>query len=95
MRFGLCRRFGNGRYKSVPLRPLRLDEPRRRSHITDGIPYLPDGDVQAVVEIDEGVVRPELTPEFLARNELATPRHQNSQDLSRLILQSDSPPGFP
>jgi hypothetical protein len=92
---GLRRRFDDRRDKAVALRPFRLDESRRRRQIPDRITYLPDRDVEAVVEVDECIVGPELLPELLTGDELTMARYEHPEDLPRLILQADSSPRSP
>jgi hypothetical protein len=50
-------------------------------------------DVDASVELDDGIVRPENLPYFLARDDFAFPLQQDSQNLERLLAQKD--PGGP
>jgi len=54
-----------------------------------------DGIVQAVVEIDEGVSRPELTPQLLASDEAASTLQQNPKNLDGLTLQAQLHATFP
>ena len=48
--------------------------------------------VDAVVEVDEGVRRPDFALQFLAAYDLARSPDQNLQDLQRLILQFELGP---
>jgi hypothetical protein len=77
------------------VRPFRLDESRTRRKIPYRITYLPDGDVEAVVEVDERIVWPEFPPELLTGDELTMARHEHPENLPRLVLQADSSPRFP
>jgi hypothetical protein len=51
-----------------------------------------DGRVEAVVEVHEGVTRPELLPQLLTRDQLTRPLQQQSQDPERLLLERDLAP---
>jgi len=53
-----------------------------------------DGIVQAVVEIDEGVSRPELTPQLLASDEAASTLQQDCKNLDGLTLRRNLMPRF-
>jgi hypothetical protein len=44
-----------------------------------------------VIEINECVVRPELLPEFIARDHAAGMFEKHCQNLKRLVLQPDPP----
>ena len=68
----------------------RLDEPRRRRRVAERVAELVDDDVEARVDVDERIARPEDRTEILARNQLAGTAHEKAQDLPGLLLQSDS-----
>jgi hypothetical protein len=67
-----------------------LDESRIFSRISKGITKSANGRVKAVVEIHEGVGRPEPIAEFLARDDIAGSLQQVSKNLEGLFLQFDT-----
>jgi hypothetical protein len=48
-----------------------------------------DGRIEAVVEVNEGPVRPKLRPQLLSGNDLTRALQQHDQNLKRLSSQSD------
>ena len=64
-----------------------LDEAGSAGGIAEGAPDLGDRGVQARVEFDEGLVRPDELPQFLARDQLARPAHQEAENPGRLLLE--------
>jgi hypothetical protein len=64
--------------------------PARRSHTN-----LPYRNVQAVVEVNERVVRPELAAQLSTRDQLAATRDQDLENLVWLVLQLDPPSSLP
>jgi hypothetical protein len=67
----------------------RFDETRTSSRVSQRVTYLIDAVVEAVVEINEGVSRPEFLAEVLAADHLAGVFQQRSENLERLLLQTD------
>src|SRR5664279_3331329 len=63
------------------------------SRLSGGVAKRPakrrDRDVNAVIEIDDGVVRPELLLNLFAGGHLPAPFNQDSQDPKRLFLKQD------
>jgi hypothetical protein len=59
------------------------------SRIAQGSPESPDGHVNAVVEIYNGVVGPELPLDFLTGYDLAVTLNQHSQNLEWLFPKKD------
>jgi hypothetical protein len=57
-----------------------------------GISEFLDGGVDAVVEFDDGIIRPQVQADFLAQHYLTAMLQQHGQDSERLFLQSDPPP---
>src|SRR4029453_17167331 len=51
-------------------------------------PNLVDGDVEAVVGVNERVLRPEKPVQLVARHELPRPRRQPLEDAGRLFLKA-------
>src|SRR5439155_22783410 len=58
---------------------------QRTAHFTNGI-------VQPIVEVDEGVGRPEPLAKLLSRDDVAWPLQECMQDLKRLFLNSKAAP---
>ena len=46
-----------------------------------------DRGVQAVLEVNERALGPELSPQFVTRDQLPRPHQQQTQNLKRLLLQ--------
>ena len=72
-----------------------VSPPRQGFDIGRGLGRIPqrfadarDGVVQAVVEIHEGIGRPELVTEFLSRDQVAGGLQQDRQHLQRLALKA-------
>jgi len=57
--------------------------------IAQGLPKLFDGRVDAVVELDDGVIRPKSLADLLSVNQVSAALHQHQQDLERLFLEQD------
>jgi hypothetical protein len=55
---------------------------------------LPDSRAEAVIEIHEGIGRPQLLPQFLARHCLTGTLQQEAEDLEGLLLNLDPEPVF-
>src|SRR5207244_1475392 len=54
-----------------------------------------DAGVQAVLEVNEGFLAPNLLPELLPSDQLAGARGEQDEDFGGLGRQVDLPPGFP
>jgi hypothetical protein len=63
----------------------RLDELRGLGRVAEGIAQSPHGRVQAMLEVDERICRPQPIPERLASDELARLLEQRLEDLDRLV----------
>ena len=74
-----------------PVTPPRegLDVTGGLGRVAQGLPQLPHGRVEAVVEVDERVRGPELVPQLLSGHHLARPLQEQGQQAKRLILQTD------
>ena len=59
----------------------RLDEPRILGRIGERFAQLPDGAVQADIEIDKRLGRPQSLPELLARDYVSGTPQQQTQNL--------------
>src|SRR6266705_3785162 len=57
--------------------------------VAQGLPQLPHGRVEAVVEVDERIRGPELVPQLLSGHHLARTLQEQGQQAKRLILQTD------
>jgi hypothetical protein len=60
--------------------------------ISQGVPEAPDGGIQAVVEVDIGIGRPEAVAQFFPGDDLARTVQQFGEYLKRLLLQLDLGP---
>src|SRR5262249_41804994 len=65
----------------------RFDIARLFGRIAQGITQLLDRVVQTCIEVNKGVRRPKLLPEFVARNQVARMFEQKCKQLEGLILQ--------
>ena len=74
--------------ESISLARHRLDIARCFSNIIERHPQLPDGRVQACVEVDNSL-RPQSPDQLLARHQLTWVSQQLLQNLQRLILQAN------
>src|SRR5438067_2370311 len=54
-------------------------------------PYFLDGGIDAVVELDNRVIWPELTPDLLARHHLTGMFKQHLKNLEGLLVKADLP----
>jgi hypothetical protein len=57
--------------------------------VTQYLPKLADRGVQAIVKVDERVVRPQLVPQFLTADQFSATLQEQGEDLKGLDLQSD------
>ena len=67
----------------------RLDEPRVLRGVAERLAEPVHRAVEAVIEVDEGVRRPEAGAQVVAADELALPLEQQPQDLDRTAAQPD------
>ena len=69
--------------------PLRgsVDEVWLFGGISRGLPEMIDGLVQAAIEVDEGIRRPQPAPQFIPCDELARLLEQRRQELDGLIAK--------
>src|SRR5205809_7946068 len=74
-----------------PVTPARegLDVTGGLGRVAQGLPQLPHGRVEAVVEVDERIRWPELVPQLLSGHHLARTLQEQGQQAKRLILQTD------
>jgi hypothetical protein len=77
------------RDETIPAARQRFDEPRGVSRVAEGIAQPFDRGVQTVLEIDEGLPRPETGAQLLACNELSGLFKQDCEDLKRLLLKRE------
>jgi hypothetical protein len=57
--------------------------------IAEGVSKSFDGSIQPVVKVDEGVDRPEPSPQFLSMDNFSGSLQQHCQELERLVLELD------
>ena len=67
-----------------------LDVARAIGGVAENLAKAGDGGVNAMLEIDENVARPELLTDFLARDELGRALEQHEEDLEGLLLHADA-----
>ena len=67
----------------------RLDESRCRRRVAKRLAQPFDRRVQAVLEIDEGIVAPEFTTQIVARHQCAGRAHQERENAKRLDWQEE------
>src|SRR6188472_957178 len=68
----------------------RLDERRPVGIVAEGRSHAFDGGVEAVLEVDEGAVRPETVAQFVSSDEVSRTLEQGAQDLERLTLKLEA-----
>ena len=68
----------------------RLDEPRVVRIVAERGAQALHRRVQAVLEVDEGAVRPQPLAQLLARDDVAGALEHQPEDLERLLLQADA-----
>ena len=79
----------DGRDESITAARQRLNETRVLGAIAERFPQLANRATDGVVEIDLGVFRPELFPNFFPVHHIASAMKQESENLKRLLLDSD------
>jgi hypothetical protein len=73
--------------KAIPTLSEGLNEDGCFRRFTQRLAQSLDGYIQTMIEVDEGVCRPELTAQFLPANHLAGPFKQCRQHLKWLFLE--------
>jgi hypothetical protein len=84
---GVCRP-DYGSQKTVSAASECFNEAGIFGGITEGVAQALDGGVQAVVEIHEGVGRPEPAPQLFPGKNFTGTLEEHGQDLERLLLES-------
>ena len=79
-------------WRAVTAARCGFDEARVVGRIAEYLADLVDGFVQAVVELDEGVGRPQLLTQFFTGDNLARPLEQDDKQAERLVLEIDLEP---
>src|ERR1700722_3943589 len=77
------------RDKAIPTLRKSLDEPRILGRVPEGIPQLPNGNVESLVEITETFVRPDSAPQLLSSDDFSGTLQQYLQQFHGLLLDSD------
>ena len=80
-------RFSNIANEAISSSSKRLNEDGRFRRFAQRIAQPLDGGIQTVIEVDEGVRRPELAAQFLSGNHFSRPFKQRRQHLQRLFLE--------
>src|SRR4029434_9206100 len=78
-----------GDQKAIAAPRQRLDVLRRLRIVAKRLANLTDAEIEALVEVDEGVSAPDLLPDFVPGDNLAASGRQDRQDLERLGPQRD------
>jgi hypothetical protein len=60
--------------------------------VTQNLPKLANRRVEAIVKVDERVVRPQLVPQFITADHVSRTLQEQGEDLKGLGLKSDLPP---
>ncbi len=86
---GLCRSAGavDGGDEAVSPPGQGFDEARARCGIAQRLADLVHRGIQAVIEIDKGVGRPDLFAQLIARDHFTGILEQRREDLKRLLLK--------
>ena len=66
-----------------------LDEAGRLRRVAEDLAELADGDVDAVIGIDEGTIRPQRLPDLITAHHPAGPVEQKLQDAKGLLLEGE------
>jgi hypothetical protein len=80
---------GDGSDKAITLFRDGFDVERLLGRATQGLAELHDSRIQAVIEVDEGIGRPEMLAQLLARDHLPGVLQQQEQNARRLFPQLD------
>jgi hypothetical protein len=88
-----CELF-DGSDETVAATGQGLDEAGIIGGVAEGFAELVDGGVEAVAEIDKGVLRPDALAELIAGDELAGVFEESGQNLKGLARKLDANPGF-
>src|ERR1700687_2210750 len=73
--------------EAIPSSSKRLNEDGRLSRFAERITQPFDSGIQTMIEVDEGVRRPELAAQFLSGNHFSRSFKQRRQNLQRLFLE--------
>jgi hypothetical protein len=73
--------------ETVPSSSDCLNEDWRFRRFAQRIAQPLDGGIEAMIEVDEGVRRPEFAAQFLSGNQFSRPFKQRRQHLQRLFLE--------
>jgi len=82
-------------YEAISTPRQCLDVARRVGIVVEHLAQLLDMRVQAVLEVNKGILRPEMTPEFLAGHQLAGPVEEKRKHSDRLALDLELQAAFP
>ena len=69
----------------------RLDVRRVLRRVAERVAELLHRAVETAIEVHERVGRPQLLAQLFARNQLIAPRHEQTEDLERLLGKPDLP----
>src|SRR5262249_11481130 len=68
----------------------RLDKARLIGRLAEGVAQFLNGRVDAMVELDDGVVRPQSQPDLVAQHDVAGMIEHHDQNPDRLLAQLDA-----
>src|SRR5438445_700925 len=80
----------HGSYEAVAAAGYGLHKTGVGGVVAEGFAQLVYGGVETVVEIDEGVVRPQFAVQVFARDHFAGTLEQHGKDSERLLLETDA-----
>jgi len=80
----------HGRDEAIPSPRHRLNEARRFCRVAQHCAQALHGSIQPVLEVHEGVFRPEALPKLVAGYQFTGAFEQSGQDLQRLLRQAQS-----
>src|SRR5207253_6392605 len=72
----------------------RLDEARVFGRIAQSLTEPVDGGIEAVIEVDERVSRPQTLPQLVASDDIAAALEQQDEDVERAAAQLHAAPLF-
>ena len=67
-----------------------LDEPRIFRGVAESLAETHDGGVEAVIEVNKGVARPETFAKLFAADEIAGSFEKDRKNLPRLVLEANA-----
>src|SRR5581483_6386413 len=88
-----CRDSFHGGQKAVATAGEGLDKTRTRRGVAQGLPQFVDDGVEAVVEVNKSIGRPQPLADFFAGDQISRALQQHEQNLEGLLLQAQAHSG--